>query len=161
MGNNRIAKYIKEQNSEPRAKCVIVSDVDKEAICASFFGHNLIWLWDDNRKGLVCPGSDEVIVVHPLAAETLIAEEIDQLCQMEGISKKEVIYTLPDGSGMHYMIFHPKCLGTVTPEIVGQKIKLRNLYHKFVVSDGKLSEDLITEAQNIGVLKPLLTLVNL
>lgn len=160
MGNNRIAKFIKE-SSEPRAKCVIVSDVGKEAICASFFGHNLVWLWDPNRKGLVCPGSDEILEVHPLAAECLIAEEIDQLCEMEGITKKEVIYTLPDGSGMHYMVFHPKCLGNATPEIVEQKIILRALYHKFVLRDGKLSEDIITEAQNAGVLSALLTLVNL
>ena len=159
MGNNRIAKYIKEF-SAPKAKCVIVSDVDKQAVCASFFGHNLVWIWDDNRNGLVCPGSDEPLMVHPLAAECLIAEEIDQLCKMEGINKQEVTYTTPDGSGMHYLVFHPKLLGT-DPIIVAQKIKMRELYFKFVHNDDKLSEQLIKEAQDNDILAPFLTLVNL
>lgn len=159
MGNNRIAKYIKEFTA-PQAKCVIVSDVEKQAVCASFLGHNLVWIWDDNRNGLVCPGSDQALPVHPLAAECLIAEEIDQLCKMEGIQKDEVIYTGPDGSGMHYLVFHPKSLG-LNPSIVGQKIKLRELYCKFVRNDDKLSEAIIHEAQDSGILAPFLTLVNL
>ncbi len=159
MANNRIAKYIKEY-SAPQAKCVIVSDVEKQAVCASFFGHNLVWIWDDNSNGLVCPGSNEPLMVHPLAAECLIAEEIDQLCKMEGIVKEEVIYTAPDGSGMHYLVFHPRVLG-LNSTIVAQKIKLRELYYKLVRNDDKLNEQLIHEAQDNGILAPFLTLVNL
>jgi hypothetical protein len=153
---NRILKYI--QSSPPKAECVVISDVCGYRVILSYDGTKLLWKWDN---GLVCPGSRVPIAIHALAAEALVTEEMMAFFRMEGVDTDKVIYVTPSGEKTDGIIISPRELGTIDFDVILKKIKIKELYEKFIDEDDNLSEDIIGEAIRFGVLSPFLSLVNL
>ena len=153
---NRIIKYL--QQSPPRAECVVVSDISDHRVVLSYHGTNLLWKWDD---GLVCPGSQMPLLIHALSAEALVTEEIMAFFRMEGVDTDKVIYVTSDGEKTDGIIINPPELGIVNFDIILKKIKIKELYERFIDENDNLSEEVVGEAISYGVLSPFLSLVNL
>lgn len=152
---NRIYEYL--QNNPPKAKCVIVCDLDAAKITLSYDGEVLTWSWNG---GLVCPGGGSPIKVHPLAAEALVTEEVMIFLRMEGIRTEDVIQVNAVGEKTNAIYFNPPELGEITFDVAVKKEKVKELYERFTV-DSKLTEELVGEAIAFNVLSPFLSLVNL
>jgi len=153
---NRILNYL--QLSPPKAQCVVVSDINGYRVVLSYDGTKLLWRWDN---GLICPGSQVPLAISPLAAEALITEELLAFLRMEGVNTDEVIYVTPGGEKTDGIIINPPELGTVNFDVILKKLKVKELYEKFIDENDNLSEDIIGEAISFGVLSPFLSLVNL
>lgn len=153
---NRILKYLKETNP-PFARCVIVSDTNRNRVVVSYAGDKLLWSW---KSGLLCPGSRDPVKVHPLAAEALVIEEITTLFSMEGVAPEEILYLNPDGEKINGVYFNPPELDE-TFQTTLKKEKIKELYWRFIEAGDELSEELIGEAIASSVLGPFLSIVNL
>jgi hypothetical protein len=153
---NRILNYLKD--SSPKAECVVTSDLIGYRVILSYNGAKLIWRWDN---GLICPGSESSIKLHPLAAEALISEEVNSFFRMEGVDMNLVIFVSHAGEKTDGIIMHPPEVGATSFELVLKKFKIKELYDKFISDDDILSEEHIGEAISYGVLSPFLSLVNL
>jgi len=155
-GRNRILNYLK--SSPPRAECVVISDVPGFKITMSYNGTKLIWGW---KNGLVCPGSISPLLIHPLAAEALVTEELISFFKMEGIDIDKVIYVDSGGESIDGVMMSPPELGVINFDVILKKIKIKELYDRFIDEGDMLSEEVIGEAISYGVLSPFLSLVNL
>ena len=153
---NRILNYLK--SSPPKAECVVISDVCGYRVVLSYDSIKLLWKWDN---GLVCPGSRIPLAIHSLAAEALVTEEIMAFFRMEGVDTDKVIYVTSSGEKTDGIIISPPELGIVNFDLRLKKLKIKELYEKFIDEDDNLSEDIIGEAISFGVLSPFLSLVNL
>ena len=153
---NRIIDYL--QSSPPKAECVVVSDVLGYRVIMSYDGTKLLWKWDN---GLVCPGSSVPVPIDALAAEALVTEEVISFFKMEGINIEKVIYINPMGEKVDGIIISPPELGVVNFDVILKKVKIKQLYERFIDEGDNLSEEIIGEAISYGVLSPFLSLVNL
>jgi hypothetical protein len=158
LGKNRIAEYLREMDSAV-AKVVVVSDVPGERVTLSIGGEKLIWLW--RADGLLRPGAHESLPVHPLAAEVLVAEEIEEFLGLEGVGENEVIYVSPDGQPIDGIFFNPACLGDLTYRSVFAKETLKRLHLRYREQGRKVTQELIGDAISCGALGAFLSLVNL
>lgn len=140
------------------ASCVIISDIPRHRIIVSYAGDKLLWQWKD---GLICPGSNDTIDIHPLAAETLVIEEITTFLRMEGVDTNEIIYLNPDGERVDGIFLCPPGVSTFKFDDVFKKEKIKELYWRFIQDGDKLTEEIVGEAIASSVLGPFLTLVNL
>jgi hypothetical protein len=153
---NRIIGYL--QSSPPKAECVVVSDVPGGRVVLSYNGTKLLWKWDN---GLVCPGGNIPLPIHPLAAEALVTEEMISFLKMEGVDIDKVIYVSPTGESTDCVIISPTELGVINFDVILKKVKIKELYERFIDDGDNLSEEIIGEAISYGVLSPFLSLVNL
>lgn len=158
MGENRIAKYIREMDSTV-AKVVVVTDMLNQRVVLSIKGETLTWQWVD--EGLLCPGASTPIAVHPLAAEVIVEDELNEFLGMEGIGENEVIYVSADGTSMDSAYMHPIVLGEPTYRLILARETLKRLYRTYGEQGRKLTEDLIGESISVGALGAFLTLINL
>ena len=158
MGRNRIAKYIREM--EPvMAKVVVVTDMVNQRVVLSIKGEMLSWQWQDD--GLVCPGATSPLAVHPLAAETIVEDEIEEFLGLEGIGRSEVTFVNSDGSQLDSAYMHPLVLGEPTYRSILAKETLKELYARYREQGRQLTEALIGHSISVGALGPFLSLVNL
>jgi len=158
LRKNRIAKYIREMSSA-MAKVVIVSDMLNQRTTLSIKGESLTWQWRED--GLVCPGASIALQIHPLAAEAIMLEEIEEFLGMEGVGEDEVAYINESGGKLDGAYLHPLCLGEPTYKLILAKEVLKNLYSRFQERGRKINEDLIGESISYGALEPFLSLVNM
>lgn len=156
MRRSRLVKYLKN-GKIPKARSVVISDIEKHCVYLSFGGEKLVWLWD---SGLVCPGNNIPYQVHPLAAEALVIEEIMAFIRLEGL-EDNTIFVNSSGEKLKGIVFNPPELGVINYEIALKKEKIKELYEKFVYDGDRISEEMIGEAISFGVLSPFLSLVNL
>ena len=140
------------------ARCVIVSDIPRHRVIVSYAGDKLLWHWD---RGLLCPGSNSPIEIHPLSAEALVIEEVTTFLRMEGVTNDEIIYLNPSGEKVDGIFLSPPGVDTSTFDGVFKKEKIKELYWRFVQDGDKLTEELVGEAIGSNVLGPFLSLVNL
>lgn len=154
--SNRILKYLK--SSPPRAEYVVISDIIHSRVVLSYNGTKLLWKWDN---GLVCPGSNIPLPIHPLSAEALVTEEVISFFRMEGVDCDKVIYVSHTGEKTDGIIISPPELGVINFDVVLKKDKIKELYERFIDENDSLSEEIVGEAISYGVLSPFLSLVNL
>lgn len=155
---NRIKEYIKDMKDNPEIFCVVVSDLIDNRVILSYKGEKIVWEW---RNGLHCPGSSEILQVHPLAAQALITEELNQLFRMEGIESESILYVDSGGSGTEGVEMAPPELGNITSDILYKRDVVQELYEQYLGENDGLTEEIIGKAIGCGVLTPLLSLVNL
>lgn len=161
MSKNRIADYI-ESVKVKSPRCVITSDEENTRVTLSLDGKVYCWFWDYIKKGVLCPGSVEIVAVHPYAAEALIEEEVRQMLGFCGLEDADYITVDSHGAAIPFIIFEPDMLSADTNETIRlKKNKVKELYSRFVDGGDKLTPELIGEAISSGLLEPLLTLVNL
>lgn len=158
MGNNRIAKYLREMDQDV-AKCVIVSDIRGERVVLSMHGQHLIWSWKDG--GVESPGAVCSISVHPIAAESIVIDEIGEFLSMEGVEETDIAYVDTWGHELSNVYFHPNVIGEPTYNNILKKEKVRELYSRFKEQNCKISVELIGEAICFDILGAFLSLVNL
>lgn len=153
-----------EKSDVPHASCVIVSDEKQDRVIVSFRGEKLLWHWKtypNGSYGLECPGAPESVKMDPLAAEAFVEEEISQFLSIEGIGDDEIIYVDSTGTRVEGVRLNPPQLGEMTFELLFKKEKLKELYDMFLSHGDSLTEEIVGEAISAGVLKALLSLVNL
>lgn len=150
--------------TQKQVSCVIVSDEKQDRVVLSYQGEKLLWRWmtyPNDSSGLVPPGTEEPVNIDPLAAEVYICEEINQFLSLEGITDEEVIYVDSTGTRIEGVRMNPPQMGQMTFEKIFKKEKIRELYDLYLSQSDSLSEEIVGEAISAGVLKPLLSLVNM
>ena len=159
MGKNRIAKYIREIESKPVAKVVVVNDLAGQMVTLSINGEHLVWQW--TPEGLLGPGAAKPLEIHPLAAETVVIDEMTEFLGLEGIGPEEVVYVTSAGTKLDGVFLHPVELGEPTYISLIKKEALTILFFTYKDGERKLTETLIGESISHGVLGPFLSLVNM
>lgn len=154
---NRLIKYLRDEQV-PQAKCVVVSDLNNCVTFISYDGEKLVWSWN---RGLICPGSEVPFEIHPLSAEALVTEEVMSFLRLEGLEDNDIIYVNSAGEKLSGIVFNPPELGEMVYDIALKKLKIKELYEKFVLDGDRISEEMIGESISLGVLGPFLSLVNL
>ena len=152
MGLNRIKKY----EDDPKAQCVVVSDTENGSVHVTH--NNSTLTWKITSDGILCPGSESPIGVHCLAAEAIVAQEIQWLLEMNDVASK-TIYINPAGEATPVTLVTPEMLKS--PDLLFKKQLINSLYSEFVAADYTLSEDIVKKAMDCNVLEPFLSLVNL
>jgi hypothetical protein len=150
--------------TEKQVTCVIVSDEKQDRVVLSYQGEKLLWSWKtypNDSYGLECPGAKEPIELDPLAAEAYICEEISQFLSLEGIKDDEVMYVDSTGTRIEGVRMNPPQMGERTFDKVFKKEKIKELYDLYLSQSDSLSEEIVGEAISAGVLKALLSLVNM
>jgi hypothetical protein len=161
VSKNRIAEYI-DSVKVKSPRCVITSDELNLRVTLSLDGKVYAWFWDEAKKGILCPGASEPTSVHPYAAEALVEEEIQQMLSFCGLDSTDYITVNSRGEAIPFVIFEPNALSSDSAALIKfKKNKVKELYHRFVYGDDKLTPELIEESISFGLLEPLLTLVNL
>lgn len=168
---NRLESYFdatpeepEKKSDVPHATCVIISDEKQDRVIVSFRGEKLIWHWKtypNGSYGLECPGASESVSMDPLAAEAFVEEEISQFLSIEGIGEDEIVYVDSTGTKVEGVRLNPPQLGEMTFQTLFKKEKLKQLYDMFLSHGDNLTEEIVGEAISAGVLKALLSLVNL
>lgn len=144
----------------PTAKVVVCSNINDGIVTLSYKGHILEWKWD-NRAGLISPGAQKPIPIHPIASEVIVEMEVGEFLGLEGIDEDEVAYVNQEGNELAGVVFQPACLGKPTFAQINAKERLKDAFASYMSNGGMLTEEHIGSAISVGSLGAFLSLINL
>ena len=162
--NNRIRKYILDEDKpkiEVAPKCLVVIYRNGKAVHLSYRGMAISWTWSTDPEGVRFSEREAVYEVEPLAAEAFVAGEVAGYISNLDVDTNSVVFVDELGVTVDELHFHPPILGNLTDELKEKKHNLTYLYLKFATNKAELTEDILGEAQKLGLLKPFLSLINL